>query len=335
MLGTTVRVTMREKRTGTMRLHHEPVLRDPVVDLWAPPNAKRVVDGTVGRAGHALSLLNVRSDVELLALDRDPEAVLACERRFAGFDSRARVLHGSYADLPDHLREVGWSAVDGILLDLGVSSPQLDDPARGFSMRENGPLDLRFDATTGESAAEWLARASASEIESALRTFGEEPQARRVARAIERSRVLEPIDTTFRLAAAVEAAAGRPGEPRAKSLARVFQALRLVVNDELGALDRFLGSLRSVLAPGGRVVVIAFHSLEDRPVKEAFTAAARNCLCPPELPACLCGGRNAWLQILTRRPLVADAAELARNPRSRSARLRAAERVLTSEELRS
>jgi 16S rRNA (cytosine1402-N4)-methyltransferase len=318
---------MREKWMGTVRLHHEPVLRETAVELWVLPNAKRVVDGTVGRAGHALALLNARADVELLALDRDPEAVDACARRFAGFGARAHVVHGTYADLPRHLGDIGWEAADGILLDLGVSSPQLDDPSRGFSTRHEGPLDLRFDPTDGESAADYLARASVGEIEETLRTLGEEPHARRVARAIDRARSENPIATTQELASAVESAAGRPGEPRAKSLSRVFQALRLRVNGELDALERFLADLPRTLALGGRVVVISFHSLEDRRVKEAFAAAARDCICPPEIPACVCGGGRAWLRPLTKRPIVADAAELARNPRARSAKLRAAERV--------
>ncbi len=327
MLGTSLRETMREKWMGTVRLHHEPVLQEAAVELWARPNAKRVVDGTVGRAGHALSLLNARADVELLALDRDPEAVDACARRFAGFGDRARVVHGSFADLPRHLGDAGWSAADGILLDLGVSSPQLDDPARGFSTRNNGPLDLRFDPSAGEPASAWLARASVEEIERTLRDLGEEPNARRVARAIDRSRAIAPITTTHELVAAIEGAAGRPGEPRGKSLSRVFQALRLRVNGELDALDRFLAALSTTLAIGGRAVVISFHSLEDRRVKETFTAAARECICPPELPVCACGGAQAWLRPLTKRPMVPDDAEVARNPRARSAKLRAAERI--------
>ncbi len=327
MLGTSLRGTMREKWMGTMRLHHEPVLRDAAVELWAVPNAKRVVDGTVGRAGHALALLNARADVELLALDRDPEAVDACARRLSGFGHRARVVHGSYADLARHLHDAQWTAADGILLDLGVSSPQLDDPARGFSTRREGPLDLRFDPTSGEPASAWLSRAPIDEIERTLRDLGEEPNARRVARAIDRARSIAPITTTAALAGAVQGHAGRPGEPRAKGLARVFQALRLKVNDELDELDRFLGALRDTLVIGGRVVVISFHSLEDRRVKEAFASGARDCVCPPELPACVCGGGQAWLEPLTKRPLVPGEVEIARNPRARSAKLRAAERI--------
>lgn len=327
MLGTSVDIVSREKRMGTVILHHEPVLRDEAVGYWASPNAKRVVDATVGRAGHALALLNARPDVELFALDRDPEAVAACSRRFAGFGGRARVAHGSYEDLAHHLQRIGWDGVDGIFLDLGVSSPQLDDPSRGFSTRHEGPLDLRFDPTQGESAAEWLASAAQSEIESALRNFGEEPNARRVARAIVEARQVAPLETTSALADVVARVAGRPGEARAKALARVFQALRIHINDELGALDRFLASMTRLVTVGGRIAILSFHSLEDRRVKETFAAAARDCICPPEFPACACGGGQASLRLLTRRPIMASDAETARNPRARSARLRAAERL--------
>jgi 16S rRNA (cytosine1402-N4)-methyltransferase len=315
-----------------VRLRHEPVLKDLAVELWAPPEARRLVDGTVGRAGHSLTLLAAREDVQLLAIDRDPEAVELAERRFAGFGDRARVVHGSYADLPRLLAEQGGGPVDGILLDLGVSSPQIDDPGRGFSTRLDGPLDLRFDRGAGVPASVWLARASAEELVRVLREFGEEPRAVQVAEAIVSAREHSPLETTARLRAVLEGVAGRRGELPAKSLARVFQALRIAVNDELGELDRFLAGLRGLLAPGGRVVIISFHSLEDRRVKRAFREAARDCLCPPELPICACGGGHAWLDVLTARPIVPGARELERNPRARSAKLRAARRILARTE---
>jgi 16S rRNA (cytosine1402-N4)-methyltransferase len=325
--GTAFAVETRIGRRTTVKLHHEPVLRDLAVELWAPPQAKRVVDGTAGRAGHSLSLLGVRSDVELLALDRDPEAADVARRRLSGFGARTEVVHASFADLPSLLAE-RHGPVDGVLLDLGVSSPQLDDAQRGFSFRQDAPLDLRFDRGSGPSAAQWLAEVTLPELESALREYGEVPHSRAAARAILAAREREPIDTTAKLARAALPAAGRAGEPRDKSLARVFQALRIAVNDELGELDRFLARLREVLAPGGRVVVLSYHSLEDRRVKHAFQAAAADCICPPELPACLCGGGQAWLRVLTRKPIVPSPEETRANPRSRSVRLRAAERIL-------
>jgi 16S rRNA (cytosine1402-N4)-methyltransferase len=296
------------------------------VELWVSPAADRVVDGTVGRAGHSLALLETHPGVELLALDRDPEAVAVAERRLAAFGDRVRVRHGSYADLGLHLAEWGGPA-DGILLDLGVSSPQIDDPERGFSTRLDGPLDMRFDRSQGEPAASWLARVEADELMRVLRELGEEPRARQVARAIVEAREAAPIDTTERLREVVERVAGRRGEPRSKSLARVFQAIRIAVNGELDALDRFLRGVRDWLAVDGRVVIVSFHSLEDRRVKRAFREAARDCVCPPELPRCACGGGRAWLEPLTPRALIAAPAEIEANPRARSARLRAARRV--------
>jgi 16S rRNA (cytosine1402-N4)-methyltransferase len=297
------------------------------VELWASPSARRVVDGTAGRAGHSLALLGARDDVRLLALDRDADAVEFVRRRFAGFGDRARILHGSFGDLPVHLAAWGGGPVDGILLDLGVSSPQIDDPARGFSTRSDGPLDLRFDRTSGEPAAEWLARVSTDRLAQVLSDYGNVPRPRRVAAALVEERGREPIETTGRLRGIVERLARRPAEGAAKSTARVFQAIRIAVNGELDELDRFLDQLPELLAPGGRVAILSFHSAEDRRVKRAFREAARDCVCPPELPACACGGGRAWLKELTRRPITAGPDEIARNPRARSVRLRAAERI--------
>jgi len=320
-------VDTRVVRRATVRLHHEPVLRDRAVDLWVSPAADRVVDGTVGRAGHSLALFALHPELRLLALDRDPEAVAFAGRRLAGFGDRVRVRHASYADLAPLLAEWGGGPVDGILLDLGVSSPQIDDPERGFSTRFDGPLDLRFDRTRGEPAAGWLAHVAEEELTRVLRELGEEPRARAVARAIVAARDEAPIETTGRLREVVAGTAGRRGDAPAKSLARVFQAIRLVVNRELEELDRFLAGLREWLAPEGRVVIISFHSLEDRRVKRAFRDAARDCVCPPELPRCACGGGQAWLEVLTPRPVTAGPTEIAANPRARSAKLRAARRV--------
>ncbi len=328
MPGTSL-VEARVVRRATVRRHHEPVLRDRAVDFWVSPAADRVVDGTVGRAGHSLALLEKHREVKLLALDRDPDAVSSAQRGLAEFVDRVQVRGGSYADLGAHLAEWGGGPADGILLDLGVSSPQLDDPERGFSFRFDGPLDLRFDRTRGESAGAWLARVDPGELTRVLRELGEEPRARRVARAIVAAREEAPIDTTGRLRDVIQGVAGRRDEVSSKSLARVFQAIRIAVNGELEELDRFLDGLRGHLALGGRVVIISFHSLEDRRVKRAFRAAARDCICPSELPVCACGGGQAWLRVLTSRPVTAEPHEVEANPRARSAKLRAAERVPT------
>ena len=319
----------------TVTLHHEPVLRDRTVELWTPPRARVVVDGTVGRAGHSLTLLSRNPDVRLIAVDRDPDAVAFVERRFVGFGDRALVRHGSYADLPDILQADGIERVDGILLDLGVSSPQLDDPARGFTFRHDAPLDLRFDPTSGPTAAEWLAQVDEDVLVRVLREYGEEPNAFRVARAILDAHHEQPLRTTGMLRSAVAGVAGRGGrhrEPVDKALARVFQAIRIVVNRELDELDRFLANLRDLLNPGGRIVILSFHSLEDRRVKHVFQDASRPCVCPPELPVCACGGERAWLAPLAKRPLVPTDAEVVANPRARSVRLRAAERIVAGGE---
>jgi 16S rRNA (cytosine1402-N4)-methyltransferase len=297
------------------------------VEYWATAGARRLVDGTAGRAGHSLTLLGERDDVRLLAIDRDPDAVEFVQRRFAGFGDRATAVHGSYADLAEHLAAWGGGPVDGILLDLGVSSPQIDDASRGFSTRHDGPLDLRFDRSRGESAVGWLADADVETLVRALRDFGEEPRPTAVARAILEARDAGNLDTTGQLVRAIERVAGRRGDPPARAAARVFQALRIAVNGELAELDRFLAALPDLLAPDGRIVIISFHSLEDRRVKNAFRAAARDCVCPPEFPACACGGNRAWLELLTRRPVTATPDEIAANPRARSAKLRAARRI--------
>lgn len=314
-----------------MRLHHEPVLRDRAVEYWASPSARRVVDGTSGRAGHSLSLLGDRPEVRLIALDRDPEAAAFVERRLSGFGGRAEVVNASYAELPS-LLETRGGPVDGLLLDLGLSSPQLDDPERGFSFRHAGALDLRFDRARGEAAAVWIARVEPEELARVLREYGEVPQAGRVARAIIAARDTAPLETTTQLADVVRALPRRPGEKPEKNLARVFQAVRIAVNGELDELDTILAALPGVLAPGGRAVILSYHSLEDRRVKHAFLEGARDCHCPPELPACACGGGHAWLKILTRKPVTATAEEIERNPRARSVRMRVAERIASRRE---
>jgi 16S rRNA (cytosine1402-N4)-methyltransferase len=332
VLGTSFDTATRTAGGTTVRLHHVPVLLDRALELWAPETARRVVDGTVGRAGHSLALLGARDDVRLLALDRDPDAVAFVSRRFAGFGERATCVHGSYGDLERLLEAWGGGPVDGILLDLGVSSPQIDDPARGFSTRADGPLDLRFDRTHGPTAAEWLARVDLERLARVLREYGEEPHPRRVARALLAARDAGGLATTARLGEAVDGVAGRRGDPAPKARARVFQAIRIAVNGELAELERLLEALPRLLAPGGRAAIISFHSLEDRLVKRAFRDLARDCVCPPELPICACGGGRAKLRVLTRHPITADDSEVAANPRARSAKLRAAERLATDPE---
>ena len=283
------------------------------------------VDATFGRGGHtALILQALGREGRLLALDRDPQAVAAGRRRFAG-EVRLTLLHASFADLatlvPANAPE---RPCGGVLFDLGVSSPQLDDPQRGFSFRADGPLDMRMDPTHGEPVAAWLARAGLDEIRQVIATFGEERFARRVAQAIVTARRTQPISRTGELAAIVSAAV-RTREPGKHPATRTFQALRMFINDELGQLERGLAAALEVLRPGGRLAVISFHSLEDRAVKRFMQRESQVDPALRDLPLIPAQARPR-LKLIGRK-LRPTPAELARNPRARSALLRVAERT--------
>jgi len=298
---------------------HATVLRDEVVQLLKPVPGKRLVDATLGGGGHAEALLE--AGAEVIGVDRDPSAVTAARTRLAGSD-RFHALEGRAGELESLLGPMGLLPVDGLLLDLGVSSPQLDTPERGFSFQTEGPLDMRM-GRTGETAAELIARLSEHELSALLRELGEEPFARPIARALKR----DLPTTTFAAVESIKGAVPRKAWPSKIHVAtRTFQALRIAVNDELGELDRVLTALPRLLRIGGRAAVIAFHSLEDRAVKQAFRTLEGRCTCPPGLPVCACGARGTF-RVLTRRAVQASDAEVERNPRARSARLRAVERV--------
>jgi 16S rRNA (cytosine1402-N4)-methyltransferase len=302
---------------------HTPVLYHQVLSAIDPRAGGLYIDGTLGTGGHAWGLLERSSpDGRLLGLDRDPAAIVCARRTLAPFGDRVYFRHGSFADMAQHAAAVGWEAVHGILLDLGISSMQLDDAQRGFSFRYEGPLDMRFDAEESESADDLVNQLSESELADILAKFGEEPRARRIAAAIVR---LRPIHTTTELAQAVMQAVGRAGG-RIHPATRTFQALRIAVNDELGALERGLQEALALLHPGGRLAVISFHSLEDRLVKQFMRREERACICPPGQPVCTCGHQPS-LRLVERRPIKADEHEVRRNPRARSARLRVAERL--------
>jgi 16S rRNA (cytosine1402-N4)-methyltransferase len=309
---------------------HLPVLVDEVIEMLAPAPGSLHIDATLGAGGHTERILEAASpEGRVLGVDADPAAIHRVEVRLrARFGERLVLRQGNFRELATIAPEAGFGAVDGALFDLGLSSYQLADRDRGFGFRAGGPLDMRFDTRRGVPAAELLASLDAAELTALFRRYGEEPKAGRIARAIVDARRTAPITTAEELAALVERVA--PPDPRKgrriHPATRVFQALRIAVNEELDALQAGLTAALDLLRPGGRLVVLSYHSLEDRIVKRFFQAERRGCICPPQLPVCVCG-RNPRLRLVTNPSLTPTAAEIAANPRARSARLRAAERL--------
>lgn len=304
-------------------LPHQPVLYQPIIHALQPKAGGRYLDGTLGAGGHAWGILTHSApDGLLLGLDVDPQALALARQRLAEFGSRAQIVQASYTSLDRQLAVLGWEAVDGILLDLGVSSMQLDTAQRGFSFQVEAPLDMRFDPTNPVSAAELVNNLPETELADLIYQYGEERQSRRVARAIVNAR---PLHTTRQLAQVV-ARATHSGRPGMHPATRTFQALRIAVNGELEAVERVLPLAVQALKPGGRLAVIAFHSLEDRIVKHYFRLESRDCICPPKQPICTCGHRASLVE-LTRQPIQADENEISTNPRARSARLRVVQKI--------
>ena len=307
---------------------HEPVLLRETIEALAPRSGGAYIDANLGGGGHAAAVLAASApNGTLLGIDADASAIARSTARLSGFGARLKTFHGSSARIAEAAAAAGFHGVDGILFDLGLSSDQLIDRDRGFGIRTGGRLDLRFNPTEGESAAALLAHITVPGLTKLLREFGEEPQAGKIARAIVARRAAMPVTTAEELAALVAEVATRPGKPsRIHPATRVFQALRIAVNDELGALAIALDASIRLLAVGGRIVVLTYHSLEDRIVKNAFAAAAKGCICPPKVPRCGCGVRPS-LRLITDKPLTATEGEVAKNPRSRSAKMRVAERI--------
>ena len=298
---------------------HQSVLLQEVLVLLAPQPDGRYIDGTAGGGGHSWALLAAGGQV--LSLDADPHAVDRVRQRLRPFAERSLVLQGNFRTLATAAQQAGFDPVDGILLDLGLSSDQLELEERGFSLMTDGPLDMRFDPAQELSAADLVNTWPEGQLADLIYAYGEERLSRRIARAMVLAR---PLHSTGQLARVIERAVGRRG--RIHPATRTFQALRIAVNDELGALQAVLPQAMALLRPGGRLAVISFHSLEDRIVKQFMQREAQNCLCPPELLHCQCDHR-ASLRVLTRKPVGPSAEEIAANPRSRSAKLRAAERL--------
>ncbi len=303
---------------------HIPVLLQEVLDVLAPHPGGAYIDATLGGGGHAEAILQASSpDGRLLGLDADPRAIQRVRARLAPFGHRAVLVQANFRHLATVARAQGFSQVDGILFDLGVSSYHFDEADQGFSFRKEGPLDMRLDPTQGPSAADIVNTLDADDLADILYRYGEERRSRRIARAIVAHR---PITTTTQLAEIVVRAIGRRPGARLHPATRTFQALRIYVNDELGALEAALPQALDLLKPGGVLAVITFHSLEDRIVKHFLRQESRDCICPPHTPICTCGHR-AQIQLIHRKGLVPSPDEIARNPRSRSARLRAARKM--------
>ena len=285
------------------------------------------VDGTLGGAGHSSRIAAQLTTGRLIGIDRDPVALKAAGERLQPFADRVTLVHSNFSEVRQVLDDLGIEAVDGILLDLGVSSPQLDEAVRGFSYMLDAPLDMRMDGGAALSAHEVVNTWSQDELKRILYDYGEEHYAPQIAGAICRRRAEKTIETTLELAdiirAAMPAAALREKQHPAK---RSFQAIRIAVNDELGAVETVMKTAVSCLNPGGRLAIITFHSLEDRIVKNGMVAASKGCTCPPNFPVCVCGNKPK-VKLITRKPITASEEELERNPRSRSAKLRVCEKL--------
>jgi 16S rRNA (cytosine1402-N4)-methyltransferase len=304
-----------------MSAPHLPVLYKDIIHALTPCAGGRYIDGTLGAGGHAAGILEASApDGELLGLDRDPQALAIARQRLAGFGGRAHIVHASYLEMAENAQRLGWDKVDGIVLDFGVSSMQVDSAERGFSFLQDGPLDMRFDPTLGSSAADLVNSLGESELADIFFRYGEERLSRKIARAIVQHR---PLTTTRQLADLVLKTIGK--RERIHPATRTFQALRIAVNGELDAVESVLPLAVEMLRPGGRLAVISFHSLEDRIVKTFFRRESRDCLCPPQQPICTCGHRASIVEV-NRKPIEAGEEEIQENSRARSAKLRIVEK---------
>lgn len=309
-----------------MLFTHVSVMVREVIELLRPEPQKRYLDGTLGGGGHTEAILTHSSpDGEVLGLDLDDIALAAAAERLSRFESRLTMRQANFADARSILSEIGWRSVDGIVLDLGVSSYQLDAPERGFSFRSRAELDMRMDRRQSLNAYEIVNTFPVPELQRILRDYGEEPQARRIALALAAARASTAIRTTEELAQIVARVKGQRQRDHHPAT-QTFQALRIAVNRELENLARFLRDGYDLLRPGSRMVIISFHSLEDRLVKNALRKWNRDCLCPPRTPTCQCGWSRK-VKMLTKKPLSPSASEVKDNPRARSAKLRAVERI--------
>lgn len=307
---------------------HLSVLYHEIILALRPKSPGYYIDATVGAGGHAWGILDASSPGgELLGMDLDPQALEIASRRLSFFRNRVHLIQDSYTTMGDHIHQLGWGGIQGIVIDLGVSSMQLDTPERGFSFHSDGPLDMRFDPSQPLDASDLVNGWSERDLADVIWRYGEEQQSRRIARAVVQAR---PLRTTRELAAVILQAVGggkNPRESRSRihPATRTFQALRIAVNGELAALETFLPQAVSRLGQGGRLAVISFHSLEDRIVKQFFRRESQDCICPAEQPVCTCGHKATLIEV-NRHPIVASEDEIESNPRARSARLRVIEK---------
>ena len=307
---------------------HKPVLLDECLEALAIRPDGIYLDGTLGRAGHSLEIVRrLTGGGRLIGVDRDETALAAAEERLAEYRDRVSLVHSNFSAIHEILDSLGLEKIDGMLFDLGVSSPQLDDAQRGFSYMHDAPLDMRMDRTASLTAYDVVNTWSYEELRRILFTYGEERYAPLIAAAIERKRQEKPIETTLELADIIRnAMPAKALKEKQHPAKRSFQAIRIAVNDELGAVEKLMQAAPARLKKGGRLCVISFHSLEDRIVKTSMQEAAKGCTCPPEFPVCVCG-KKPLMKLITRKPVVSQTAELEENPRARSAKLRIAEKL--------
>ena len=307
--------------------HHVSVLLEECIQALCIKPDGTYVDGTLGGAGHSSQIVQRLTTGRLIGIDRDPKALKAASERLAPYSDRVTLVHSNFSRVDQVLDELGINGVDGILLDLGVSSPQLDEAERGFSYMADAPLDMRMNSQDTLTAYEVVNLWPREELRRILYEYGEERYAPQIASAIDRRRAERPIETTLELVDVIRSAmppqALREKQHPAK---RSFQAIRIAVNDELGAVSRVMDAAISKLNSGGRLAIITFHSLEDRIVKNAMASAAKGCTCPPEFPVCVCG-KTPRVKLVSKKPIVSSEEELQRNPRARSAKLRVCEKI--------
>ncbi|MCH5185868.1 MAG: 16S rRNA (cytosine(1402)-N(4))-methyltransferase RsmH [Oscillospiraceae bacterium] len=318
-----------------MEFSHISVLPDETVDAVCGADhvkindggEKWIVDGTLGGGGHSLLMLKKNPFIKVIGIDRDADALAASEKRLADFKGRVEFVNDNFGNIKNILNNLGKSGIDGAVLDLGVSSYQLDNAERGFGYMHDAPLDMRMDRTGGKSARDVVNGYDAEKLKEIFYKYGEEKWSARIAAFIEERRKIKPIETTYELSdiikAAIPAKARKKGGHPAK---RIFQAIRIEVNDELSGLEKALRDFTDVLAPGGRLCVITFHSLEDRIVKNVFKSLASGCSCPKELPVCVCG-KTPVIKSITHKPILPSKEETEENSRSKSAKLRVAEKL--------